>query len=200
MNDRTATLQTRQSRKKVIGDYLHKIEDIPIEAREYTINKLNPVDEAGKRIKDNNENPITARISTAKENGSYYGPVILNNEQYLIQAIGKKRLSAVVHRKEDIALQGASLGILDAKKTMNGTNVQIHYSGDKAKVYHWVDKRRETEQAKTPAEKALAKEPMKAEDFMHQSTEYAKSNISAQAFDKQQPQLAKVKTDTGIER
>lgn len=232
MNDRTATPQTGQARKKVIGDYLHKIEDVAIEARDYAINKLNPVDEAGERIKDNQGNPITARISTAKENGSYYGPVILNNEQYLIQAVGKERLSAVVHHKDDIALQGASLALLDAKKTMNGTNVQIHYSGDKAKAYHWSDKSREAEASKeveaskAPAVKAPEKEAMKAEDFMRQASDYAKANIkntnqreaflkhlgnvTALAFDKEQPQAAKAKiatapeqskqADTGIER
>lgn len=226
MNDRTATPQTGQAGKKVIGDYLHKIEDVAVESRDYAINKLNPVDEAGERIKDNQGNPITARISTAKENGSYYGPVILNNEQYLIQAVGKERLSAVVHHKDDIALQGASLALLDAKKTMNGTNVQIHYSGDKAKAYHWSDKSRDAEPAKAPAEKAPAKETMKADDFMRQATEYAKDNIkntnqreaflkhlgnvTAQAFNQEQAQPAKAKAapapeqskqaDTGIER
>lgn len=231
MTDRTATAQTGQRpARKVIGDYLHKIEDVPKEARDYTINKLNPVDEAGERIKDGQGNPITARISAAKENGSYYGPVVLNNDQYLVQAVGKERLSAVVHKKEDLALQGASLALLDAKKTLNGTNVQIHYSGDKAKAYHWTDKSRETQQpqqTQAPVQQAQAapvKEPLKAEDFMQQAAEYAKENIkntnqrqaflkhlgnvTAQAFDQEQAKPVKAKAvpapekqaDTGLER
>lgn len=126
MNDRTAGSpagQRTNANSKVVGNYLHKIEEVPKEVRDYAINKLNPVDAAGERIKDAQGNQITARISTAKENGSYYGPVILNNEKFIVQNDG-----AVVHHKDDVALQGASLALLDAKKTMNGTSVQVHYT------------------------------------------------------------------------
>lgn len=218
MNERTAGSTASHRNNKVIGDYLHKIEEVPKEVRDYAINKLNPVDAAGERIKDAQGNNITARISTAKENGSYYGPVILNNEKFIVQAVGKERLSAVVHHKDDVSLQGASLALLDAKKTMNGTNLQVHYTGDKAKAYHWSDKNRQaTEPAKDAPEKAPekaiqqppVKETMKAEDFMKQAMDYAKENIkntnqreaflkhlgnvTEQAFNKEQPQPAKSK-------
>lgn len=217
MNERTAGSPAGQrtaSNTKVVGGYLHKIEEVPKEVRDYAINKLNPVDAAGERIKDAQGNNITARISTAKENGSYYGPVILNNEKFIVQAVGKERLSAVVHHKDDVALQGASLALLDAKKTMNGTNVQIHYTGDKAKAYHWSDKSKQAaDPAKDAPEKAPqqapAKEAMKPEDFMKQAADYAKENIkntnqreaflkhlgnvTEQAFNKQQPEAAKSK-------
>ncbi len=231
MNERTAgspAVQRTASNTKVVGGYLHKIEEVPKEVRDYAINKLNPVDAAGERIKDAQGNNITARISTAKENGSYYGPVILNNEKFLVQAVGKERLSAVVHHKDDVALQGASLALLDAKKTMNGTNVQVHYTGDKAKAYHWSDKSKQAaDPAKDAPEKAPqqapVKEAMKAEDFMKQAADYAKENIkntnqreaflkhlgnvTEQAFNKQ-PEVTKStpapvqakQADTGIER
>ena len=231
MNERTAgspAVQRTASNTKVVGGYLHKIEEVPKEVRDYAINKLNPVDAAGERIKDAQGNNITARISTAKENGSYYGPVILNNEKFVVQAVGKERLSAVVHHKDDVALQGASLALLDAKKTMNGTNVQVHYTGDKAKAYHWSDKSKQAaDPAKDAPEKAPqqapVKEAMKAEDFMKQAADYAKENIkntnqreaflkhlgnvTEQAFNKQ-PEATKStpapvqakQADTGIER
>lgn len=232
MNERTAGSPAGQrtaSNTKVVGGYLHKIEEVPKEVRDYAINKLNPVDAAGERIKDAQGNNITARISTAKENGSYYGPVILNNEKFIVQAVGKERLSAVVHHKDDVALQGASLALLDAKKTMNGTNVQVHYTGDKAKAYHWSDKSKQAaDPAKDAPEKAPqqapVKEAMKAEDFMKQAADYAKENIkntnqreaflkhlgnvTEQAFNKQQPEAIKStpapvqakQADAGIER
>lgn len=218
MNERTAGSPAGQrtaSNTKVVGGYLHKIEEVPKEVRDYAINKLNPVDAAGERIKDAQGNNITARISTAKENGSYYGPVILNNDKFIVQAVGKERLSAVVHHKDDVALQGASLALLDAKKTMNGTNVQVHYTGDKAKAYHWSDKSKQqsAEPAKEAPEKAApqapVKEAMKAEDFMKQAADYAKenikntnqreaflkhlSNVTEQAFNREQPQAVKSK-------
>ena len=91
----------------------------------------------------------------------------------------------MVHHKDDVALQGASLALLDAKKTMNGTNVQVHYTGDKAKAYHWSDKSKLTADiskvsaipAKDAPEKTPVKEAMKAEDFMKQAADYAKENI-----------------------
>lgn len=230
MNDRTAGSPAGQPQRssgnsKVVGNYLHKIEEVPKEVRDYAINKLNPVDAAGERIKDGQGNNITARVSTAKENGSYYGPVILNNEKFIVQAVGKERLSAVVHHKDNVALQGASLALLDAKKTMNGTSVQVHYTGDKAKAYHWSDKSKQvSEPSKDAPEKAPVKEAMKAEDFMKQAADYAKENIkntnqreaflkhlgnvTEQAFTKQQPEAVKTtpapvqakQADTGIER
>lgn len=231
MNERTAGSPAAQSRSggnsKVVGGYLHKVEEVPKEVRDYAINKLNPVDGAGERIKDAQGNQITARISTAKENGSYYGPVVLNNDKFIVQAVGKERLSAVVHHKDDVALQGASLALLDAKKTMNGTNVQIHYTGDKAKAYHWTDKSKQVaEPAKETPTKEAAKDAMKPEDFMQKAADYAKENIkntnqreaflkhlgnvTEQAFNKQQPEVTKAQAkpapaqakqaDHGIER
>jgi hypothetical protein len=231
MNDRTAGSPAGQrpaANSKVVGGYVHKIEEVPKEVRDYAINKLNPVDAAGERLKDAQGNNITARISTAKENGSYYGPVILNNEKFIVQAVGKERLSAVVHRKEDVALQGASLAVLDAKKTMNGTNVQVHYTGEKAKAYPWADKSRQAadpgkDMPEKVSQQAPAKEALKPEDFMKQAATYAKENIkntnqreaflkhlgnvTEQAFNKQ-PEATKTmpapvqakQADSGIER
>lgn len=228
MNERAADSSGQSQRlggnAKAVGGYIHKIDQVPKEVRDYAINKLNPVDHAGERVRDAQGNAIAARVSTAKENGSYYGPVILNSERFIVQAVGKERLSAVVHHKDDVALQGGSLAMLDAKKTMNGASVQIHYSGDKAKAYPWADKSRQgNDQTRPAAEKEPAKEVMKAEDFMKQAADYAKGNIknanqreaflkhlgnvTEQAFGKQPevtksspaPALAK-QADTGVER
>lgn len=177
MNERTSSTtpsRSQNSNVKAAGDYIHKIADVPVEVREYAINKLNPVDAAGERINDAQGNPITARISAAKENGSYYGPVVLTNDKYIVQAVGKERLSAVVHRREDVELQGASLALLDSKKQLNTMSVQTHYTGNKAKVYPWAEKNR---QATEPAKEAPAKEAVKPEDFMQKAAEYAKANI-----------------------
>lgn len=220
MNDRAANAPAGQQQRntgnsKGAGNYLHKIEEVPKEVRDYAINKLNPVDQAGNRLKNDQGKYITARVSTAKENGSYYGQVILNNEKFIVQAVGKERLSALVHHKADVALQGDALKILDAKKYMNGTSIQVHYSGDKAKAYRWHDKNKVTaEPAKYAPEKAPVKGAMKAEDFMKQAADYAKENIkntnqreaflkhlgnvTDQAF--KQPEAAKSKTTPAPEQ
>lgn len=190
--------------RKVVGDYISRVEDVPKEVRDYAINKLTPTGTDGQRLKDGRGKEITAVVSTAKENGSYYGPVVLNNDKFLVQAVGKDRLYAIVHRKEDLTLKGATLAMLDAKRQLNGTNVQIHYSGDKAQAYPYSDKskQRETGQVK----EAPAREAVKPEDFMQKANEYAKANIKntnqREAFLKhlgqvtqqvfQQPEAAKV--------
>jgi len=208
MNDRTPPTEPR---KKNTGNYLSKIDEVPKEIRDYAINKLTPLDSAGNRIKDGQGNEVTASISAAKENGSYYGPVILNNDNYLIQAVGKGRLFAIVHEKQNVAFQGASLATLDAKKSLNGTNIQIHYTNDKAKAYPWADKSQKTEVKESPGEKAI-----RPDDFIQKASEYAKANIknpnqreaflkhmnnvTEQVFNKQQPKIKSTRVESAPEK
>lgn len=213
-------------RNKVVGQYLTKIEDVPKEVREYAINRLNPTDAEGNRLKDGSGRHVTASVSTAKENGSYYGPVVLNNDKYLVQAVGKDRLYAVVHAKENVELQGSTLSMLDAKKNMGGFSVQVHYNGGKAKVFPWADKSRTAQEKPldTPAkESAPAKDAMNPESIMAKAAEYAKQNIknanqreaflkhlgnvTQEAFQQpeakqttKQPQPQQAKADNSIER
>lgn len=176
MDDKAGgTSQKTGAGRKVVGDYVSKVEDVPKEVREYAVNKLTPLVD-GKRVKDGQGKEITAVVSTAKENGSYYGPVILNNDKYLVQAVGKDRLYAIVHQKEDLTLKSSTLALLDAKKQLNGTNVQIHYTGDKAQAYPYADKGRQRDTA-APAKEAPVRETIKPEDFMQKASEYAKANI-----------------------
>ena len=219
MTDRTT--QAPEPKKKAPGKYLSKIEEVPKEIRDYAINKLNPVDAAGNRIKDGNGNEVTASISAAKENGSYYGPVILNNDNYLVQAVGKDRLFAIVHEKQNVALQGAALPTLDAKKSLNGTSIQIHYTNDKAKAYPWTEKSQKAEAKEEAGEKTI-----KPDEFLKKAAEYADANIknpiqrqafmkhlnnvTEQVVNKQQPEAGQRHTEakteqgkqpeTGIER
>ena len=181
MNDRTAGTPASDIKKspvhnKVVGAFLSKIEDVPKEIREYAVNKLNPKDAEGNRLRDGQGRKISASVSVAKENGSYYGPVILNNDKYLVQSVGKDRLYAVVHPKDGLDLQGSTLRMLDSKRQLNNTNVQIHYTGDKAKVYPYSDKNREG--ADKPKEApAPARDELKPDAFLAQAAQYAKQNI-----------------------
>lgn len=161
--------------RKVVGDYISRVEDVPKEVRDYAVKKLTPVGGDSQPVKDGKGKEITAIVSTAKENGSYYGPVVLNNDKFLVQAVGKDRLYAIVHRKDDLTLKGNTLALLDAKKQLNGTSVQIHYSGDKAQAYPYADKTRQRDQA--PVQAAPQREMLKPEAFMEQASEYAKTNI-----------------------
>jgi hypothetical protein len=174
-NKASGTSQRAGAGRKVAGDYVSKVEDVPKEVRDYAVNKLTPLVD-GKRVNDAQGKEIMAVVSTAKENGSYYGPVVLNNDKYLVQAVGKDRLYAIVHRKEDLTLKGSTLALLDTKKQLNGTNVQIHYTGDKAQAYPYADKSRQSD-ATAPAKEASARVAIKPEDFMQKANEYAKAKI-----------------------
>ena len=99
-----------------------------------------------------------------------------------MQAVGKDRSYAVVHPKDKVELQGSTLAMLDAKKQLNGFNVQIHYTGDKAKAYPFKPKEATADQAqgqqRDQAPKAKeAKETMKPEALLAQAQEYAAGNI-----------------------
>lgn len=178
MNDRTVpaagesqTVKTSKQRPTV-GDYLMKIEEVPKEVRDYAINKLSPADADGNRLKDAQGKEVRAGISTAKENGSYYGPVVLNNDKFIVQAVGKDQSFAVVHPKDKVELQGQTLAMLDAKKRLNGFNVQIHYTGDKAKAYPYRAKEATADKAE-----AQQKEAVKPETLIAQAQQYAAENI-----------------------
>lgn len=176
MDDKAGgTSQKAGGSRKVVGEYISRVEDVPKEVRDYAIKKLTPTGTDGRPVKDGKGKEITAIVSTAKENGSYYGPVVLNNDKFLVQAVGKDRLYAIVHRKEDLTLKGNQLALLDAKKQLNGTSVQIHYTGDKAQAYPYADKTKQREAA--PAKAAPEREALKPEAFMQQASEYAKANI-----------------------
>jgi len=162
----TATAQPKE--RAPIGEPLMKIGDVPAEIRAYAQNKLSPgKDDAGKDIRVN--------IAVARENGSYYGPVVLNGENYIVQAVGKEHNYAVVHPKENVALQGDLLNSLDANKKLNNFNIQIHYKGDQAKAYPFKPKEKEaaTEQAqhgKTSKDKPHGMTP---EEVLANAKEYA---------------------------
>jgi hypothetical protein len=219
MTDRTTP--PAEPKKKKPGKYLSKIDEVPKEIRDYAINKLTPLDSDGNRIKDGKGNDVNASISAAKENGSYYGPVLLNNDDYLVQAVGKDRLFAIVHEKQNVAFQGAALPSLDAKKSLNGANIQIHYTNDKAKAYPWTDKTQKADAKEESGEKTI-----KPDELLKKAVEYADANIknsiqrqaflkhlnnvTERVFNKQQPEANQHRaesapekgkqTETGIER
>ncbi|MDD2468941.1 MAG: hypothetical protein PHI97_33645 [Desulfobulbus sp.] len=154
-----------QANNSIAGVYLMNAEDIPTELKEYAINKLNP--------SENNY------IVPAKEGGSYYGPVILNNENFIVQAVGREKNCAVVHQKDKIELKG-STSSLDEKKQLNGFNIQVHYTGDKAKAYPYKPKEKNADQEQEKPEQQQKKrtaDSITVEKIISTAQEYASKNI-----------------------
>lgn len=156
--DDKATPTSAPAGKKTSDKPLLKVEDVPKEIRDYVLSKTAPADKS----------PAPA-ITAAKENGSYYGKVISNSDKYLVQLVGKEKLWLIAHPKDKIELQNPKLQKMDAEKQLNNANIQIHYTGDKAKAYPW-DANKDKEKA--PAPKAL-----KQETLLEQAKQYAQENI-----------------------
>jgi putative DNA primase/helicase len=78
-----------------------------------------------------------ASVNPAREGGGYKGKVLLNSGDYLVQAVGRDGGSAVVHRKADLTMVGSNLEWRNTNERLQAVDVQIHYTGDKAKVFPW---------------------------------------------------------------
>lgn len=109
------------SKPSVGGPYVIDHKEIPKEIMAFVGQKLG---------KDASVNP-------AREGGGYKGKVLLNSGDYLVQAVGRDGGSAVVHRKADLAMVGSNLEWRNTNERLQSVDVQIHYTGDKAKVFPW---------------------------------------------------------------
>lgn len=158
---------------KKIGDFVMKPDLIPAEIQTFAKERLGR-DAEGNARKDDQGAEIKPSVVPAKENGSYKGRIILNNDAYIVQAVGREEKTAVVHRKEDVELMGSKLKWRDENKKLHNADVQIHYSGDKAKAYPWDKEKAIGEPAK---EKAAEKPIVTPEQLLAQAQQYAAENI-----------------------
>ena len=149
MSQETDTTAGSASNKPAPGAYKMDPKDIPAELRQVL----------PENVKD---------MYPAKTGGSYRGPVLHADDKFIVQAVGNKRESAVVHRREDVAIQSASLQARDAQNGLKDRNIQVHYKSEPAKAYPW-----DAEKAKDAAEKRSDKPgaekatPSKAPGYMH---------------------------------
>ncbi|WP_146098038.1 KfrB domain-containing protein [Xanthomonas arboricola] len=107
--------------QRPLGEYVMDHKEIPKEISSFVTEKLG---------KD-------ASVHPARDGGGYKGKVLLNNDQYLVQSVGREGKSAVLHRKEDLEIKGSNLVWRDENKRLGSVDVQIHYDAGKAKMYAW---------------------------------------------------------------
>lgn len=100
------------------ADYIFRRNDIPLEVKAFALSRLGN----------------DAQVHPARRNGSYKGAVLLNSDDWLVQAIGHNLKTAVVHRKADVTLMG-SVKWRDANKRLGGAAVQVHYNDGNGKAY-----------------------------------------------------------------
>lgn len=170
-----AALPSKEASKKV-GNFVMKSELIPAELQAFVKERLGR-DQEGNPKKDETGAEIKPAVVPAKENGSYRGTVILNNENYIVQAVGKEAKTAVVHRKDDVELMGSKLKWRDENKKMHNADVQIYYSGEKAKAYPWDKEKALAAPAKEASKDAQDKPALKPENLLEKAQQYAAENI-----------------------
>ncbi|WP_175832911.1 PriCT-2 domain-containing protein [Burkholderia cenocepacia] len=75
------------------------------------------------------------RLGTPRENGGPYRGEVFNTEHYLIQQVATR--SVVFHRKDRMTFVSDRLKWMDENARLNGSELQVGYDGDQAKVYPW---------------------------------------------------------------
>ncbi|RXV65375.1 DNA replication protein [Burkholderia stabilis] len=75
------------------------------------------------------------RVGTPRENGGPYRGEVFNTEHYLIQQVATR--SVVFHSKDRMTFVSERLKWMDENTRLNGSELQVGYDGDQAKVYPW---------------------------------------------------------------
>jgi len=75
---------------------------------------------------------VQLQMAAARSNGSYKGEVF-NSSEFIAQRVGEN--SVVFHKKESIEFASNNLQYLDQNRRLNGSDLAIHYEGNKAKAY-----------------------------------------------------------------
>jgi putative DNA primase/helicase len=111
---------------KEVGSANFEIKEVPSEIKNASIQRF------GKP-------GVEMNVTAARANGSYRGEVMAT-DKYLAQKVGDK--SIVIHQKNDIELVSQKHQWMAKENKLGGSDLQIHYDGEKAKAYPH-DKQRE---------------------------------------------------------
>lgn len=157
-------------------------------------------EQAGKRLVPG------AEFHPAREGGSYKGPVLYADKNYIVQGVGKDRDSAVVHKREDLELVTSNLLWREENNRLGSTPIQVHYKGEKgapsqsAKAYNWNPEREQAEKAMAKAQsfaKGIA-DPTERDAFLKNTDAMIRKTVGpdkdAPAKEKSAPAPAKAKS------
>lgn len=176
-------ISTQSNQKPAIGPAITDIKNVPKEIRDTAITRAAPKNHKGEILVGDDGKPLLPQLRSAKEGGSYRGPVVLNSDKYLVQAVGKNRDFLIVHEKSNVQMQGTALPKMDSEKRLNGFNVQVHYTGKDAKAYPYSPER-EAEKRQQAREERAAQQPATAltKDQLAQSAQtYAQTIKNAKS-------------------
>lgn len=150
-----------KSKAPTIGAYRMDAGEIPQEIRTSIAGKIG----------------AEAEVFPAKENGSYKGPVVHADKDFVVQAVGKNQQTAVVHRRADVEMMGASLKGRDANNDLENRNIQVHYRGEQAKAYPWDAQKEQQQRAARASDRTAERGASTANKVMSEAEKYASENI-----------------------
>ncbi|HCF0934682.1 TPA: hypothetical protein NH725_005181 [Pseudomonas aeruginosa] len=150
-----------RSKGSVLGPYRMEFAAIPEDIRKTVADKV------GGNID----------VWPAKENGSYKGPVVHADQNYIVQAVGLRRETAVIHQRNDLNMQGPMLLQRDSRNDLENRNLQVHYTGSSAKVYMWDAEKEAQQRAARAAAKEADRSTSSASKVMSEAEKYAAENI-----------------------
>lgn len=148
-----------------------------------------------------------AEFHPAREGGSYKGPILYADNNFIVQGVGKDKDSAVVHRRSDLELVTSNLKWREENNRLGSTPIQVHYKGEKgapsqsAKAYNWNPEREQAEKALAKAQ-AFAKgisDPKERDAFLKNTEAMVRKTVGpdkdgpAQSKDKAAAEPAKAK-------
>ncbi|PAK12574.1 DNA replication protein [Burkholderia ubonensis] len=107
------------STRPLIGEPLFGVGDVPNEVKALAEHRFG--------------SPL--RLGTPRENGGPYRGEVFNTEHYLIQQVATR--SVVFHRKNRLTFVSDRLKWMDENSRLNGSELQVGYDSDQAKVYPW---------------------------------------------------------------
>jgi len=113
--------QARQqgAQQRSIGGNTFEIKEVPLEVQALAQTRFG---RAG----------VQLQMAASRANGSYKGEVF-NSSEFIAQRVGEN--SVVFHKKENVEFASNSLQFLDQNRRLNGSDLAIHYEGNKAKAY-----------------------------------------------------------------
>jgi len=116
-----------------------------------------------------------ADLYPAKDGGSYKGRIIHEDDRFMVQAIGKRESSAVIHEKSGVEVKGASLASRASNNDLTDRNVQIHYRdrSQSAAMYAW----NPAKEAEQRADRSQQKAAGATERLLEDAKAYAAENI-----------------------
>lgn len=111
--------RTPVAQQRTIGGNTFEIKEVPLEVQALAQTRFG---RAG----------VQLQMAAARANGNYKGEVF-NSTDFIAQRVGEN--SVVFHKKENIEFASSNLQYLDQNRRLNGSDLAIHYEGNKAKAY-----------------------------------------------------------------